>query len=81
MTDQELLKELAERLDQAKEQNFLDQTDLKKVTAENIALRNFLQTIYESCDQIEDSELTLKDLISNLKENIRVFACDHQMRL
>ncbi len=81
MTDQELLSELAERLEQAKEQAFLDQYDLKKAMTENIALKTFVQNIYESCDQIDESDLSLEELIKNLKENIRVFAKDHKIKL
>lgn len=81
MTDQELLHELGERLEQAKEQTFLDQYDLKKAVTENIALKTFVQNIYESCDQVDQSELSMEGLIKNLKENIRVFAKDHKIKL
>lgn len=81
MTDQQLLNELSERLEQAKEQAFLDQYDLKKALTENIAMKTFVQNIYESCDQIDQSALSLEDLIKNLKENIRIFAKDHKIKL
>ena len=45
MTDQELLNELSERLEQAKEQTFLDQYDLKKAVTENVALKTFVQNL------------------------------------
>jgi hypothetical protein len=76
--------ELKEQLEQLKEELFLGRQDVEKYRTENIALKNFIQTLYENCEKVQadkDTELTLADLLKNLKENIRVFARDHFIRL
>lgn len=78
------ISELKEQLDQLGEELFLCRQDGERYRTESIALKNFIQTIYESCErleQTEDAEITLKEVLKNLKENIRVFARDHHMRL
>lgn len=64
-----------------KEELFLTKIDLEKCRTENIALKVFIQNLYESCEGVEDSELSLVDVVNNLKQNIRVFAKAHQIRL
>ena len=76
--------ELKEQLEQLRDELFLCRQDVEKYRTENIALKNFIQTLYENCEKVEadkDTELTLPELLKNLKENIRVFARDHHMRL
>lgn len=65
----------------AKEALFLSNMDLKKATTENIALKNFIQNLYESCENVDSEEIDLQAVISNLKENIRVFARAHFIKL
>ena len=75
------MKEPEELLQEAREHLFLCQSDLRQSVTENIALRNFIQNLYESCDALENTELEMNQVLHNLKENIRVFARDHQIRL
>lgn len=70
-----------EELEQLREDLFLAHTDLNSARTENIALKNFIQNIYESCEGLEETDLTLEALLSNLKENIRVFSKEHRIRL
>lgn len=82
MSDQiEKLQELTEKLAQAKEDLFLAKSDLDSAKIENIALKNFIQNVYESCDGLDDIGIELEDLLQNLKENIRVFARDNGIKL
>lgn len=80
MNDQEL-EELQRRLDDAEEKAFLALNDLDHARTENIALKNFIQNLYESCEGIEDMDISLKDVIKNLRENIRVFSRHNNIRL
>lgn len=75
------LSEVEALLEDKKEALFLCQQDLEVSRTENIALKNFIQTLYESCQHLENSELTLDSVIKNLSENIRVFARDHHINL
>lgn len=72
---------LEEERDQIKEELFLAQSDLTQLRTENTSLKNFLHTVYESCEGLEDTDLALSDVLKNLKENIRVFAKDHHIFL
>lgn len=74
-------EKLHEEIAQLKEDLFLAQTDLENARTENIALKNFVQNIYESCEGLDDADLSLKDVITNLKENIRIFSRDHRISL
>ncbi len=75
------IRELESQLADLKESLFLSQQDEERWRIENIALKNFVQNIYESCEGMEDTELTLEEVLQNLKENIRKFARDHNIRL
>ena len=75
------IDELDEKLAQANEDLFLAKSDLEFSKSENIALKNFVQNLYESCEGLEDMEIDLAHVIKNLKENIRVFAKDHGITL
>jgi len=75
------ISELETQLADLKETLFLSQLDQDKYRVENIALKNFIQNLYESTEGLEETELTLEDVLSNLKENIRKFARDHNIRL
>ncbi len=75
------IQELESLLADRKEDLFISRQDLERSRIENIALRNFIQTLYESCDGLEDAELTLEEVLENLKQNIRTFAKDHNIRL
>ncbi len=82
MTDD--FSELKEQQGQLQEELFLCRQDTERYRTESSALKNFIQTLYENCERVEadkDTELTLADLLKNLKENIRVFARDHHIRL
>ena len=79
--EEDELEELQRKLDQAEEEAFLAKSDLEYARTENIALKNFIQNLYESCDGLEDTELTLKEVLENLKENIRTFAKAHKFGL
>ncbi len=68
-------------LEDLKEALFLAQADLEKSRTVNIALRGFIQNLYESCEAMEDTELQVSQVIENLRKNIRVFAKDHLIRL
>lgn len=70
-----------ERIAQLQEELFLSRQDEERWRTENIALRNFIQNLYESCEGLEDTELTLPEVLENLKRNIQVFARDHRIRL
>jgi len=76
--------QMKEQVDQLREELFLSRQDGDRYRTESIALKNFIQTIYESCERLEnteDAEITLKEVLKNLKENIKVFARDHHIRL
>lgn len=75
------LTKLQEENEQLKEDLFLANTDLENARTQNIALKNFIQNVYESCESLEDTDLLLEDVLRNLKENIRVFSKDNQIRL
>lgn len=79
--EDEKLAQLQEALDQAKEDLFIAQTDLAHARTENIALKNFIQNLYESCEGLENVELSLQDVLKNLMQNIRTFGQDHNIRL
>lgn len=75
------IQELESLLADRKEDLFICGQDLDRARIENIALKNFIQTLYESCDALEDTELTLEEVLENLNQNIRTFAKDHNVRL
>ena len=68
-------------LDDVQEQLFNIQSDMKYMSTENTALKDFLSNLYHSCKELEDSEIEAEDLIHNLKSNIQVFARDHRINL
>lgn len=70
-----------EQIAQLQEELFLSKQDEERWRTENIALRNFIQNLYESCEGLGDTELTLPEVLENLKRNIQVFARDHRIRL
>ena len=72
---------LKEELEQLKEDLFLAQSDLEIARTENIALKNFIQNLYESCEGLGDTDAELQDVLKNLKENIRIFSKDQRIRL
>ena len=75
------LEKLKEQVTQLNEDLFLCRQDEERWRTENIALKNFIQTLYENCEGFENTELTLEAVLKNLKENIRVFAREHRIRL
>jgi chromosome segregation ATPase len=75
------LEEMKARLADAREALFINETDLKKATIENIALKNFIQTLYESCENVNSEEIELEAVIANLKDNIRVFSRAYFIRI
>jgi len=78
--DEEIAK-LKEALEQAQEDLFLSQSDLEFARNENIALKSFVKDLYESCENMQEVDLPLSDLLKNLKANIRKFAKDNNIRL
>lgn len=80
MTDEEI-QILQEKLEQLKEDLFLSQTDLEVARTENIALRNFVQNIYESCEGMDETTLSLSEILDNLKQNIQKFSKEYRIRL
>lgn len=72
---------LIKQIEQLREDLFLAQTDLENARTENIALKNFIQNIYESCEELEETEMSLDNVLHNLKENIQIFSKDHRIRL
>lgn len=79
--DDREIENLRSELEDLKEALFLAQTDLEKSRTINIALRGFIQNLYESCEAMENTGLEVSRVIENLKKNIRVFAKDHLIRL
>ncbi|MEQ9299399.1 MAG: hypothetical protein RIF33_12580 [Cyclobacteriaceae bacterium] len=79
--DKEKIQQLEDQLANHKEDLFLAKIDLEKCRTENIALRGFIQNVYESCEGLEGAELTLEEVLHNLRKNIRIFSRDHQIRL
>jgi Ca2+-binding EF-hand superfamily protein len=75
------IEELNALLADRKEDLFITKQDLERIRVENIALKNFIQTLYESCDGVEIDEITIEAILENLKQNIRTFARDHNIRL
>lgn len=76
------LSQLEEVLADLKEEVFLCHLELDKIRTESIAMKNFIQNLYESCHSIDaESELTVEEVLKNLMENIRVFARDHNIGL
>ncbi len=80
ISDSDRITELEEQLANANEELFLAQSDLKQAQVLQVELMNFIQNIYESCDQLEEDQ-DLSELLKNLKENIRVFAKVNRIRL
>ncbi len=80
MEQNQEIKTLKEELAQHKEELFLAKTDLQACQTQNIAMKNFIQNLYESCE-LGDQEIELSDVLNNLKKNIRVFARDHNIRI
>lgn len=78
---EERIRELENQLADLKESLFLSQQDEERWRIENIALKNFVQNLFESCEGMQDTELTLDEVLRNLKENIRKFARDHNITL
>ncbi|MFY0600412.1 MAG: hypothetical protein JXR03_12135 [Cyclobacteriaceae bacterium] len=72
-----LKSQLADR----NEELFISQQDEERWRTENIALKNFIQTLYESCEGLEQTELSLEEVLENLTKNIRVFAKAHNIKL
>ncbi len=72
-----------EQVEQLNEELFLSRQDAERYRTESIALKNFIQTIYESCDSLERSEnheISLQEVLKNLKENIKTFGRDNRIR-
>ena len=72
---------LKEELEQLKEDLFLDQNDLEFTRTENVELKSFIQNLYDSCQELEETELSLQEVLKNLKENIRLFSRENRIRL
>lgn len=72
---------LKEEIEQLKEDLFLAYSDLDKARTENVALKNFILDLYESCEALEESEMALGTVLENLKKNIRMFSKDHNIRI
>ena len=81
MDDSDRIEKLELLLDDVQEQLFNIQSDMKYMSTENTALKDFLGNLYYSCKELEDAEIQAEDLIRNLKQNIEVFAKDHNIRL
>ena len=72
---------LKEELEQLNEDLFLSQNDLEFTRTENVALKSFIQNLYDSCQELEETELSLQEVLKNLKENIRLFSRENRIRL
>ncbi|MEM8894959.1 MAG: hypothetical protein AAGC88_10310 [Bacteroidota bacterium] len=72
---------LQAELENLREELFLAQTDIEKYRNENIALKGFIQNIYESCEAVNDLDVGLEDVLSNLRINIQKLAKAHSIRL
>ena len=81
MDQDKRLSQLEEIIAELNEQMFLCRHDLEKFRVEHVAMRQFIQNLYESCEHLNDPDLTLEQVLENLKENIRTFARDHNIRL
>jgi len=82
MDDSDRIERLEKELDEVKEQLYNTQSDLKYILTDNIAIKDFIQDLYENCRELKDgTDLSVEDIISNLMRNIEVFARDHRMRL
>ena len=81
MDESDRIDKLELLLDDVQEQLFNLQSDMKYMSTENTALKDFLGNLYYSCKELEETEIQAEDLIKNLKQNIEVFARDHKIRL
>lgn len=81
MDNSDRIEKLELLLDDVQEQLFNLQSDMKYMSTENTALKDFLGNLYYSCKELEETEIQAEDLIKNLKQNIEVFARDHKIRL
>ncbi|MFY0654590.1 MAG: hypothetical protein JXQ96_21320 [Cyclobacteriaceae bacterium] len=81
MDEKSNIEELQLRIDQLSEELFLSNSDLNYARTENVALKGFIQNLFESCEALEDSELELQTVLNNLKDNIREFSTSHNIRL
>jgi len=80
--EEEKFEELSERLEQMKEDLFLAKTDLENARVENISLKGFIQNLYDSCEELEEeTNLELDAVLKNLKENIRQFCKQQNIKL
>ncbi|MEM9325992.1 MAG: hypothetical protein AAGA85_10060 [Bacteroidota bacterium] len=82
MDDAARIEQLERELDEAKEQLYNTQSDLKYILTDNIAIKDFIQDLYESCQELQkEQELEGQQIVRNLMKNIEVFAKDHRLRL
>ncbi len=81
MNDSERIEKLELLLDDVQEQLFNLKSDMKFMSTENTALKDFLGNLYYSCKELEETEINAENLITNLKTNIEVFARDHKIGL
>ena len=81
MTCEEKIESLEKKLDLAEEKAFLSSQDLRDCQTINSAYREFLQNLYYSCADMEESELELSMVMKNLRNNIQTFARDYRIRL
>ena len=81
MDESDRIEKLELLLDDVQEQLFNLQSDMKYMSTENTALKDFLGNLYYSCRELEETEIQAEDLIKNLKQNIEVFAKDHKIGL
>ncbi|MDW3196069.1 MAG: hypothetical protein R8G66_27100 [Cytophagales bacterium] len=81
MDESDRIDKLELLLDDVQGQLFNLQSDMKYMSTENTALKDFLGNLYYSCKELEETEIQAEDLIKNLRQNIEVFAKDHKIRL
>lgn len=81
MEESERIEQLELLLDDVQEQLFNLKSDMKYMSTENTALKDFLGNLYYSCQELEETEIQAEDLIKNLRQNIVVFARNHKIEL
>jgi len=75
------IKALQEKIDQLEEELFNCQMNSKLLKNQNIALKEFLGNLLDSCRSLKDSDLELSGIVKNLTFNIHAFLKDNNIRI
>ncbi len=75
------IKALQEKIDQLEEELFNCQTNSKLLKNQNIALKEFLGNLLDSCRSLKDCDLGSSKIFENLTFNIHAFLKGNNIRV